>query len=59
MPSKFGTEGQERLDRRYRELYWQVNELQIIATKETLELAARYQRTMERIVRTLGYTPEA
>ena len=59
MPSKFGTEGQERLDRRYRELYWQVNELQIIATKETLELAARYQRTMERIVKTLGYTPEA
>jgi hypothetical protein len=56
---KFGTHGESLLCDRYRELYWQHNEYQIIGNDHALDLAASIARDMAYIVHTLGYTPSA
>jgi hypothetical protein len=44
---------------RYRELYWQHNEYQIIGTPWADAQARKIAATMAKIVETLGYTPAA
>lgn len=56
---KFGTHGEALLVSRYCELYWEHNELQLVATPAALELAAQYAKVMQEISYTLGYTPAA
>jgi len=55
---KFGTHGESLLCDRYRELYWQHNEYQIIGTPYALAEAAKLSQEMSYIVSTLEYTPE-
>lgn len=47
------------LHQMYRELYWQHNELQIIATPEAIAEALKLQLRMDAICRALGYIPAA
>jgi hypothetical protein len=57
--SQFGTHGESLLCDRYRELYWEQETLQVIATPVALAQAAARQATMTKIVNLLGYTPAA
>jgi hypothetical protein len=43
----------------YRKLYWEVNELRIIATVACNREARRKERRMAILIAYLGYTPEA
>jgi len=55
----FGTEGEILLCDRYRELYWQHNEYQIIGTPWANAKARQIAKTMAKIAENLGYTPAA
>jgi hypothetical protein len=47
----------ESLELEHRQLYWEVNELRIIGTPATSNLAEKAERRMRFIERLLGYTP--
>lgn len=49
----------EGLHATYRVLYWEMNEMQLCGTPTNHELYVKCERMMARIVRILGYTPEA
>lgn len=52
-----GTHGRELLETRYRELYWEVNELDLIGTKYAIWRAENARVKMASIERMLGYVP--
>jgi hypothetical protein len=54
-----GTHGESLLCDKYRELYWQHNELQIIGNPAAATLAASIAQEMSYIEETLGYRPAA
>jgi hypothetical protein len=47
------------VERFYRELYWDTNELQIIGTEACIVQAAKNDQAMAQLVDILGYTPAA
>ena len=57
--ARFGTDGIELLEQRYRELYWNVNEYHIIGNEAYIAEAERLEKQMQKITDTLGYTPVA
>ena len=57
--ARFGTDGIELLEQRYRELYWNVNEYHIIGNEACIAEAERLEKQMQKITDTLGYTPVA
>ena len=47
------------LEADFRSLYWEINELQLIATPAAIELARIKEVEMTKIEALLGYTPAA